>query len=550
MLNKTLISIALVAAMGCGCLSAGELTVIEKKEKYGYADENGNVVVKPQFTHAYPFEGGKAKVSKGNKWGYIDETGKAVIPIQYDNIEPFENGLARVQKGKKYGYITEEGAIYIKPDYDFIGSFNEDGWLWVGSGKTLKESAKGLYHHDKLIIKPSGANAFLGFYVKTDSIDYTSGDPISFNDGAPVNNEIVQNFCRLSMPDAPFIWTSSIAALTSVYDMEGNQLLKTMKYAVGMPKDDLSIVRAYNKKKDKQFYNFNYLAANGKSTKLFKKDICQKLDPEYIYESCRYFKDGYAQCGTEASAYVINTEGKVVSDMFERLTPIDNTGYISQKGDRYGFLTIQGEEQVSPDYGLILPAFEGSGVFPAKDINSGKFGFIDFSGTQIVPFRFEDAIAFTDGKGYVKEDGKYGIVDTRGNYLVKNKWKKIQPARVAGFDYVWVVNPDLDKWQCLQISSDAISFANPFESVAPFDEKGRAIVANNDFYGAVSPEGSIVLPSRFRTFDIAKAALAQIDSEGKSAMSETDAYRFNIYNHTDRHKYRMHQLIDSEMWDY
>ena len=34
---------------------------------FGYADSLGNVVIKPQFTFAYPFEDGKAKVTNSGK---------------------------------------------------------------------------------------------------------------------------------------------------------------------------------------------------------------------------------------------------------------------------------------------------------------------------------------------------------------------------------------------------------------------------------------------------------------------------------------------------
>jgi len=58
--------------------------------KIGYADLKGHIVIAPQFTCAYPFENGKARVSmhctshtegehsywEGNEWYYIDKKGK------------------------------------------------------------------------------------------------------------------------------------------------------------------------------------------------------------------------------------------------------------------------------------------------------------------------------------------------------------------------------------------------------------------------------------------------------------------------------------------
>jgi hypothetical protein len=58
--------------------------------KIGYADLNGKIIITPQFTCAFPFEGGKAKVSnsctkhmkgehsywKSEEWFYINRKGK------------------------------------------------------------------------------------------------------------------------------------------------------------------------------------------------------------------------------------------------------------------------------------------------------------------------------------------------------------------------------------------------------------------------------------------------------------------------------------------
>lgn len=65
---------------------------IVKDSLIGYADENGEIVIEPQFQCAYPFEDGKAQVSKNckksiefemekwesNEWYFIDKKGKIV----------------------------------------------------------------------------------------------------------------------------------------------------------------------------------------------------------------------------------------------------------------------------------------------------------------------------------------------------------------------------------------------------------------------------------------------------------------------------------------
>ncbi len=72
-------------------VSEGLFRIIEEG-KIGYADLTGKIVIKPQFSCAYPFEKGKAKVAKNcniskldeheiwesEKWFFIDKDGKKV----------------------------------------------------------------------------------------------------------------------------------------------------------------------------------------------------------------------------------------------------------------------------------------------------------------------------------------------------------------------------------------------------------------------------------------------------------------------------------------
>ena len=66
-----------------------------EKNKFGFFDESGSVVIEPQWDFAYPFKNGKAAVCNGcrisienehgqisdGRWGYIDKTGKVIVPI-------------------------------------------------------------------------------------------------------------------------------------------------------------------------------------------------------------------------------------------------------------------------------------------------------------------------------------------------------------------------------------------------------------------------------------------------------------------------------------
>lgn len=55
-------------------------------KKWGYKDENGNIVIPAKYDEAWSFSEGLAHVKINGKWGFIDKTDKLVIPAKYDKV--------------------------------------------------------------------------------------------------------------------------------------------------------------------------------------------------------------------------------------------------------------------------------------------------------------------------------------------------------------------------------------------------------------------------------------------------------------------------------
>lgn len=98
-------------------------------DKWGYIDETGKFVIKPQFEKAERFSEGFAAVKVGDKFGYIDKTGKFIINPQFDDEwqadNVFSDGLAPFFINKKAGYIDKTGKIIINAQFDYASSFRE-----------------------------------------------------------------------------------------------------------------------------------------------------------------------------------------------------------------------------------------------------------------------------------------------------------------------------------------------------------------------------------------------------------------------------------------
>jgi hypothetical protein len=117
------------------------------KKKYGYADEKGNIVIKPQFDNAENFNDGMAlvmiKEGYNEKWGYIDLTGTLVIPATY-KIKPgrFSEGLAVVRIGEadydcEMAYIDKTGKRVMDRQPWILNEFH-DGYAWVKKNNPSK----------------------------------------------------------------------------------------------------------------------------------------------------------------------------------------------------------------------------------------------------------------------------------------------------------------------------------------------------------------------------------------------------------------------------
>ena len=68
---------------------------------------------------------GFSPTSMDGKWGYINENGDMVIPFEYDETMPFSDGLAAVKKDGLYGYIDYNNKVIINFQFVEAGPFIE-----------------------------------------------------------------------------------------------------------------------------------------------------------------------------------------------------------------------------------------------------------------------------------------------------------------------------------------------------------------------------------------------------------------------------------------
>jgi|GEM_PF-3492773 len=107
----------------------------EGREKFGFMDYNGKILIKPIYDEIRDFKDGLAAVRLNGKYGLMNESEKFIIPAEYDELYTFWHyQLVEVQKGLKKGFLDMKGNIVVPMEYDEIDR-GKDGYLFKKDNK-------------------------------------------------------------------------------------------------------------------------------------------------------------------------------------------------------------------------------------------------------------------------------------------------------------------------------------------------------------------------------------------------------------------------------
>jgi hypothetical protein len=102
-------------------LSDNGLGKVELNNLFGYVSLKGGILVPPKYESADNFEEGMAGVMLKDKWGFINSKGKQVGLLEYEKVRDFGSGLAAVKLNNKWGFVDKEMKLVIPLMYDDVG---------------------------------------------------------------------------------------------------------------------------------------------------------------------------------------------------------------------------------------------------------------------------------------------------------------------------------------------------------------------------------------------------------------------------------------------
>ena len=94
--------------------------IVQKKNKFGIMDYNGNIIVPIKYSHAERVLGKYMKAGRGSKYALYDENGELILPQEYSSIDLLFGGMFLTCKNFKYGVVDKNGNTILENKFDDI----------------------------------------------------------------------------------------------------------------------------------------------------------------------------------------------------------------------------------------------------------------------------------------------------------------------------------------------------------------------------------------------------------------------------------------------
>lgn len=547
LIRKTILAAAIVLLP---LAAAAELIPGENnKGKWGYYDQNGTIVVKAQYDMAMPFNGQYAKVRKGDKWGLIDQSGQEVIKPQCEELTDFFNGMALVKRNGKYGYMRDDLSCLIPCEFTSLGTFNADGLAWVCKGNKY-----GIYRIDgSVFIEPNFAS--LGVFVPWEQ----SYNADSYKDKSFVyktHKEFGGSHRLLGMQIISFEMLSEIPAnpigfycskqpdgyYNGVYTKDGQPLILPGKYYTAFfPTDGFSLVRTKNAD------NSNFINIST-GEKLFKKDVADAWA----------FYDGVAMAqvkeGKGYKWYFLDKQGNAVTGVgYDEIFPRKNGVYVTMSNEKYGMCDARGKEIIPACFNYISSTV---GNLWAASRDGSVYGYLNNKGEfQIAPTYQYTACFKKPNAAFVKQNGKFGVIDEEGSIVVPIEWDDAYEVEHENPEFVWVGRKTGSETRYLQfnVKTQSLQTANSYLGAWNFGHHfdDVAIVNNGENkFGCIDRDGNVIIPLGLENTATVIQAYQELNSRSNKTWRAFDTHRYQLRQATSSATYPLTEVIKNEMWEY
>jgi Copper amine oxidase N-terminal domain. len=174
---------------------------------------------------------------------------------------------------------------------------------------------------------------------------------------------------------------------------------------------------------------FNFTSHQGNTLIYGDADGIRALDVS-AYSSIDSFRDGYASVTfkSKANKGVIDKLGNLIfedkSGKYKGFTYLGSGIFAAEiEVNKYDFLDNTGALLSKAVYtNDWLRSVSEERLSASRD---GKYGFLDLSGNEVIPFIYDEAYSFQEGLAAVCKDGKWGFIDKDGMEVISTVYDQV-----------------------------------------------------------------------------------------------------------------------------
>jgi len=242
---------------------------------------------------------------------------------------------------------------------------------------------------------------------------------------------------------------------------------------------------------------------------------CTAIEP--VFDEGTRFYEGLASVKQKGRWGVINVEGDFVIPPKLANWCIFQDGFagVADKRGKWGLIDKSGDFVMSPRYEWIQPFAFGLAHVLKGHSEDARCGFIDTSGTEVIPCVYHEARSFHDGLVAVQVARLWGYVDTNGLMRIKPQFGPIEGRRRFSDTYagdfsgnvapVWVGGSYrfIDKL-------GNFAFDGRFEEANSFRD-GLALVKHESRFGYIDQSGNVSIDFIFSAAEDFSEGLARVE---------------------------------------
>lgn len=348
---------------------------------YYMIDKKGYIKYSSQNMIINYSEGLAVIYRKDKTAGYINKDGILIIPYKFDVAYAFSEGIARVIVNHKYGYIDQSGKLVVPNIYNRGWDFSNGVAKVELLNDSLNISTKYFY------INKNGKRLCPEF----DGIDGFNYDSVAFA-FIGLENYPVYGFRK------GFVYLSFEKRMRKLLDTVSNHGY----YLLNIKGEVISRKYNYAESFGRVRNNLAFVGYNNKFTLIDK--ACKEVMPKE-FDITRAISEGLAAvCLNETWGYIDSAGDMAIPLRYNEAESFsDGIAKVSTLSSRY--------------YRILEPMYDFYGRLL-------KIGYINKSGTLVIPAIYDDGLDYSEGLIAVKSKSEWGYINNAGAIIIPMKYDK------------------------------------------------------------------------------------------------------------------------------